>query len=780
MLPQEISEIRGKTDDSAIFTQLLQSDPEFKAKVERVQTANPNMTPFEKMKFPSAMIDIHLGKRPRTNSKLDQTTSMLNQNMREDDQPSALGTLVKDPLVFAGQTLANVPRSAMNLVGGVAQAVAHPLQTGKNLVQLGVGGVANTLESIADLAGVKNAEQIFDLGSEEVASAVGDFYAQRYGGIENAAKTLRDDPVGFLSDLGAVVSGVGGVIKGGASLAQAGARVATTGMSPVSLTSTAAKVGRVASQAQNVGSTLVKTGINMEPLVIAGKGTVYAGGKIRSAVQDAFGAERQMSTALKLHPTMNEKFARSTMSGGETPAMYAIRKGVSGGSRAEIAEKFQNIADVSRRHVDDTLARFRQTYDVADEVPRVRDVLQKILDKYEASPTGNEAVISHVKALMRRERMSLTDINGVKRMIDDAFDLYKREPTEVERAAIEGMENMRWELQSFIEDQAKLKGFDDIGIFNKDTQLSTFMAKAIERADMSKYGNNILSLTDSIIASALAGGGLAVGSGGLGFFTAAGVLLTRKILGSVRFKTTFAKYISRITPGQRRALEIASKTGRHTKESRLILRRVVAQTAEDIKNNRIGEMEAASAPPIETIQPSPKSQASQVDDMARLTPEEKATGLIGGSDYVDDVTKVGQSAKVSKKSIAEIRANKSLDVKMNYGDRGGVMTRREFVDKAIEDGATLVEKTYPDYAKTEKLKSELQALKMKATANEAYNRKYFPRMYEIQDILDNGGAKKVEYRAEYPDGVMIDVTKYEYQYAQNKIGQPAKIMNNPQ
>lgn len=154
------------------------------------------------------------------------------------------------------------------------------------------------------------------------------------------------------------------------------------------------------------------------------------------------------------------------------------------------------------------------------------------------------------------------------------------------------------------------------------------------------------------------------------------------------------------------------------------------------------------------------------EEIASLTPEEKSLGYVGGSDSVGGGV---------KKSIADIRADKSLDVKINYGDRGGVMTRREFVDKAMKDGAKFVEKTYPDYAKTEKLTAELQAIKRNATANEAYNRAHFPRMFEIQDILDSGGAKKTQYFAEYPDGALIDTTKYEYQYAKNALPSPSPL-----
>ena len=58
---QDVQRLRQQTSDDALFNQLYSGDQEFKRKVDNVRTANPSMTPFEKVKFPSAMIDIHVG-----------------------------------------------------------------------------------------------------------------------------------------------------------------------------------------------------------------------------------------------------------------------------------------------------------------------------------------------------------------------------------------------------------------------------------------------------------------------------------------------------------------------------------------------------------------------------------------------------------------------------------------------------------------------------------------------------------------------------------------------
>ena len=44
-------------------------------------------------------------------------------------------------------------------------------------------------------------------GNEELAIAVGKFFKERYGGLENIKKTFRTDPVGFAADLSIILTG---------------------------------------------------------------------------------------------------------------------------------------------------------------------------------------------------------------------------------------------------------------------------------------------------------------------------------------------------------------------------------------------------------------------------------------------------------------------------------------------------------------------------------------------------------------------------------------------
>lgn len=109
---------------------------------------------------------------------------------RGEDRPLDAG--------YAGQTLVNVPGSAARYAKDLTSIVTSPIQTTQSIIDLG-----SSLLSL--LPGVK--------GDETLAKEVGKYYADRFGGATNIAKTFRDDPVGFLGDLSLVALGGAGVAK---------------------------------------------------------------------------------------------------------------------------------------------------------------------------------------------------------------------------------------------------------------------------------------------------------------------------------------------------------------------------------------------------------------------------------------------------------------------------------------------------------------------------------------------------------------------------------------
>jgi hypothetical protein len=93
---------------------------------------------------------------------------------------------------FALETASNIPSSASQFVSDTITPLLSPIDTAKNLFELGKG--------------IYNLYTPGEQPSEEVARAVGKFYYDRYGGKDfaevkaNVLNTLKTDPVGFLAD----------------------------------------------------------------------------------------------------------------------------------------------------------------------------------------------------------------------------------------------------------------------------------------------------------------------------------------------------------------------------------------------------------------------------------------------------------------------------------------------------------------------------------------------------------------------------------------------------
>ena len=114
-----------------------------------------------------------------------------------EDTDDVVGEMTGDSLIM--DTIKNIPSSAVQFGKDIITPVLSPIQTAKSIGELS--------ESVIAL--VKPGEQ----GNEELARQVGNFYAQRYGSLENIQRTVSQDPVGFLGDLALLFTGAGGVAK---------------------------------------------------------------------------------------------------------------------------------------------------------------------------------------------------------------------------------------------------------------------------------------------------------------------------------------------------------------------------------------------------------------------------------------------------------------------------------------------------------------------------------------------------------------------------------------
>jgi hypothetical protein len=108
-------------------------------------------------------------------------------------------------------------------VGGLVQAVAHPIDTAKGVLDLGAGALQNALpKALVDFVNKSETPEALAAGKKaiEVANAVGGEYKTKYGSIEALTNTLYTDPVGAVADLSLLFTGGGGALRAGANVAE--------------------------------------------------------------------------------------------------------------------------------------------------------------------------------------------------------------------------------------------------------------------------------------------------------------------------------------------------------------------------------------------------------------------------------------------------------------------------------------------------------------------------------------------------------------------------------
>lgn len=195
-------------------------------------------------------------KQNKSTEEISQDTSMdlskqvgVEYKIKELDASKGIGYNV-------GALAENTLKSGGQYLKDTMGVFIHPIKTAKNLGNLALG----VIDGISELAGwdLFTGEQ----DKTQYVKAVWTYFKNRYGSVDNAAKTITYDPVGFLSDLSTVLSG-GSAIAG-----------------KVSKTS---KVSKVADTAWDISKALKLTSSAVDPLEITARTIGGAVSKIKSA-----------------------------------------------------------------------------------------------------------------------------------------------------------------------------------------------------------------------------------------------------------------------------------------------------------------------------------------------------------------------------------------------------------------------------------------------------------------------------------------------------------------
>ena len=207
---------------------------------------------------------------------------------KKDYTDVGLGQVAEEAVSGFG---ASAKREAM----AIWDAVSSPIETAKTVGQLGYGILQNTLpDEVVQLIGE-------DEESQQLASAVGEYVADRYGGIENIKRTVATDSAGFMADLAGVLSGgatIAAKVVATAAKAGRGAKLARV---PAALE----KFAKNASRIDPITSGLLVAGkiakVGNKKLIAPAVATTlsFTSGTGREAVSQAYKAGKEGGDAVK-------------------------------------------------------------------------------------------------------------------------------------------------------------------------------------------------------------------------------------------------------------------------------------------------------------------------------------------------------------------------------------------------------------------------------------------------------------------------------------------------
>ena len=341
------------------------------------------------------------------------------QNVQSESNRSLLG--------FGG----NVLSSGANLVGGIAHAVTHPLETTKGILDVGAGALQNVLpKSVVDT--VNKIDTLFNADPEAakravaVADAMGGVYKERYGSPDKLLNTLYTDPVGAAADLSTILGFGGGALKTVAG---------------------AAKVAGAPEMAANVARAIspVETMANVtNPLSIPGRIPLPGGKNLGERTAQVGGAIAQLpgKTAEYVGNVFNPKEAALLkMTEGQAPAVIeAIRnnQGLVEGYNPSVAERASGLGLTKLAAAEREVKPYASTNTLANDIANRETIINKLavepaaLTKIEQVPT---AITEAEKTRASTGATNFGAIEDKKIAIDDALKAMLEKPSMKEAVA---------------------------------------------------------------------------------------------------------------------------------------------------------------------------------------------------------------------------------------------------------------------------------------------------------------------------------------------------------
>jgi hypothetical protein len=294
-----------------------------------------------------------------------------------------------------GEALRNTPASAGQFLGNLTQAITSPIETITAVGDLGAGALRAGAQAVLPTAAFDYLDSFNNDAAQKAgrtASAVGGFFADRYGSEEGFKRAIATDPVGVLADASTVFMGGAGAARAALGAGSRTARALDTAArvtNPLTPVIKAGEIGARATGATTKALLGATTGTSAETIGEAFRAGLMGGreqraflGNMRGLEDQAAAVEEARSAVGRIADVRSKQYAND---------MRAIKADTRPIDFKPIEQKFLDVVDsmYSGKHqiaADETIAKL--------------DRIQNVLAEWSADPSMHTA--GGLDALKRR------------------------------------------------------------------------------------------------------------------------------------------------------------------------------------------------------------------------------------------------------------------------------------------------------------------------------------------------------------------------------------------
>lgn len=215
-------------------------------------------------------------------------------------------------------------------------------------------------------------------------------------------------------------------------------------------------------------------------------------------------------------------------------------------SKEKIVSQLNDHATKSKNLVDELLSLSNSKHSIQE----IDEALNMLFDDYAKYPWLKEKLGTIVNT-SKRGGYTLSEMNQVKRYMDDAYNMFKQSGGETAGLKAEGLRNIRQTIKKTIEEVAEAEGLGNIKMLNNETQIAKGLADGITKKDTADTVREFLSPFSSMRNGAILWGVSADFSddGSINFWSlgrmAKGAILWA-IIGNTKAKTVLANMLKKL------------------------------------------------------------------------------------------------------------------------------------------------------------------------------------------------------------------------------------------